>query len=348
MDSASITTSGTFTVTGPGVTPVAGTVTYDATNNIAVFTPTGGIFASSTIFTATITTAAQSAALLPLASNFTWNFTTSASTNTTKPMVTSTNPADGSVGAAGTNQKITATFSAAMNSTTITPLTFTLTGPGATPVAGTVTYSTIGTTATFTPSSALEADTPYTATITTAATDLAGNAMLTNFVWSFTTGDGADGIAPTVSSTNPLGGVIGVGIDASVNATFDKAMDPATLNPVTFTVTGPGLTAVTGQVTYDAPDSIVTFTPAIPLAATTVFTATINGASDLAGNSLPNYVWTFTTGATATGLSPIDLGAATNFAVFAGATATNAGATVVNGDLGLTPGTSVPDSRPEL
>ena len=63
MDSASITASGTFTVTGPGVTPVAGTVTYDATNNIAVFTPTGGIFASSTTFTATITTAAQSAGL---------------------------------------------------------------------------------------------------------------------------------------------------------------------------------------------------------------------------------------------------------------------------------------------
>ena len=95
-------------------------------------------------------------------------------------------------------------------------------------------------------------------------------------------------------------------------------MDPATLNPVTFTVTGPGSTVVTGQVTYDVPDNIVTFTPVSPLAANTEFTATINGASDLAGNSLPNYVWTFTTGATATGLSPIDLGAATNFAVFAG------------------------------
>jgi hypothetical protein len=263
-------------------------------------------------------------------------------------MVTYTNPADASVGAAGTNQKITATFSAAMNSTTINPTTFTLTGPGATSVAGTVTYSTIGTTATFTPSSALEADTPYAATITTAAADLAGNALSTNFVWSFTTGDGTDAIAPTVSSTNPLSGAIGVGIDASVNATFDKAMDPATLNPVSFTVTGPGSTVVTGQVTYDVPDSIVTFTPNIPLAADTLFTATINGASDLAGNSLPTYVWTFNTGATATGLSPIDLGAATNFAVFAGATATNAGATIVNGDLGLTPGTSVTGFPPGI
>ena len=348
MDSASITASGTFTVTGPGVTPVAGTATYDATNNIAVFTPTGGIFASSTTFTATITTAAQSAGLLPLASNFVWTFTTGASTNTTAPMVTSTNPADASEGAAGINQKITATFSEAMNSTTINPTTFTLTGPGATPVAGTVAYSTIGTTATFTPSTALEADTAYTATITTAAADLAGNALPSNFVWSFTTGDGTDAIAPTVSSTNPLSAAAGVGIDASVNATFDKAMDPATLNPVTFTVTGPGSTVVTGQVTYDVPDSIVTFTPASPLAASTEFTATITGAMDLAGNPLPTYTWTFTTGATATGLSPIDLGASTNFAVFAGSTITNAGATVVNGDLGLTPGTSVTGFPPGI
>ena len=73
--------------------------------------------------------AAESAALSPLASNYVWTFTTGASTNTTAPLVTSTNPVDTSIGA-GTNQKITATFSEAMDSTTITPTTFTLIGPG--------------------------------------------------------------------------------------------------------------------------------------------------------------------------------------------------------------------------
>jgi hypothetical protein len=336
MNPATILAPGTFTVTGPGATPVAGAVTYDATNNIAAFAPTGGNFATSTTFTATVTTAAESIASSPLATSYVWTFTTGASTSTMAPLVTSTNPVATSSGA-GTNQKLTATFSEAMDSTTLTPTTFTLIGPGDSSIAGTVTYSTIGATATFTPSSALTAGSTYIAVITTGVTDLAGNALASDFFWGFTTGATTDTVAPTVGSTNPADAATGIGIDASINASFVKAMDPSTLNPVTFTVTGPGSTVVGGQVTYDVPDMIVTFTPSSPLAANSTFTAALTGALDLAGNPLPTFVWTFQTGATTTGLSPIDLGAATNFAAFAEAGATNAGATVVNGDLGLTP-----------
>ncbi len=52
-------------------------------------------------------------------------------------------------------------------------------------VAGTVTY--VATTATFTPSILLSPNTVYTATITTGAKDLAGNALTGNYLWSFTT-----------------------------------------------------------------------------------------------------------------------------------------------------------------
>ena len=87
-----------------------------------------------------------------------------------------------------------------MDSSTLTAATFTLMGPGVTPVLGTVTYSTIGDTATFTPSVPLTASILYTATITTGVTDLSGNALASNFVWTFTTGLTTDTTAPTVTT----------------------------------------------------------------------------------------------------------------------------------------------------
>ncbi len=43
---------------------------------------------------------------------------------------------------------------------------------------------------TFTPSADLAALTVYTATLSTAVTDLAGNPLDNNYVWTFTTGVG--------------------------------------------------------------------------------------------------------------------------------------------------------------
>ena len=58
-------------------------------------------------------------------------------TDTVAPTVSSTNPANGATGVA----VITASFSEAMNASTITTTTFAVRGPGATPVLGAVTYS---------------------------------------------------------------------------------------------------------------------------------------------------------------------------------------------------------------
>ncbi len=337
MDPATLDTT-TFTVTGPGLTPVAGSVSYDATNNIAIFTPTS-LLAVSTTFTGTISTGAKSSGGVPLASDFVWTFTTSASSDTTAPTVISTNPADLAPSVA-TNQKVIATFSEAMDSTTITGTTFTVTGPGLTPVSGTVTYSMIGATATFTPSSALTASTLYTATITTGAQDLGGNALAAAFVFTFTAGSGPDSSAPTVTLESPASGASSVSTTAAVNATFSKAMDPSTLTLTTFTLTGPGPTSIAGKITYYATNRIATFTPESALATSTLYTATVTtGAQDLEGNAIATSVsWSFTTGSTA-GLSAINLGAGSGFEIFAEAAITNTGSNVINGDLGLTPNT---------
>ncbi len=236
-----------------------------------------------------------------------------------------------------------------MDSATITGATFTLIDPSSNPVAGTVTYSAVGATATFTPTNPLSAAGLYTATISTGATDLTGNALATIYAWTFTTGTGPDTTAPTITLTTPAGGATGVAPNAAINATFSKAMNPSTLNAATFTLTGPGSTSVAGKVTYDAADSIVTFTPASTLATGTLYDATITtGATDLEGNALASdNPWSFTTGSTPS-LSPIDLGAASGYGALAQATITNAGDTVINGDIGLDPGASITGFPPGI
>src|SRR4029077_1509096 len=111
--------------------------------------------------------------------NFVWSFSTAA-----PPTVVSTIPINGAITVA-VNTAISAIFSGAMNPATIRAATFTLTGPGATPVGGTVTYA--GTTATFTPTAVLATGTLYMATITTGARDSAGAPLAANAVWTFTT-----------------------------------------------------------------------------------------------------------------------------------------------------------------
>lgn len=103
--------------------------------------------------------------------------------DTVAPTISSTNPADGATGVA----VITASFSEAMNASTISTATFAVSGPGVTPVVGVVSYDASTYIARFTPTSALTASTTYTATVTTGTKDVAGNAMASNRVWTFTT-----------------------------------------------------------------------------------------------------------------------------------------------------------------
>jgi len=336
MDPLTITTA-TFTLVS--TTNIAGTVIYNAANNIATFAPTANL-AANTTYTATITTGAKDLSGTSLASSFIWTFTTGATADTTAPTVISTNPASAATGVP-LNQKIAATFSKVMDAATITATTFTLVKQGTTTaIAGAVSYA--GSTATFTPTANLTASTAYTATITTGANDLSvpPNALASNFVWSFTTGTASNATPPTVTSTAPLNAATGVNLNQAISATFSTGMDPATISTLTFTLAGPGTTSVTGTVTCNSGCTIATFTPTANLTASATFTATVTtGAKDLAGNALAaNKVWTFMTGTT-TGTGPINLGSAGTFAGAMGGAAgeTNQGInTVINGDMSTT------------
>jgi Ice-binding-like/Bacterial Ig-like domain len=330
----------TFTLTGPGGAAVAGVVAYNPAGSVATFTPAVAL-AASTVYTATITTGVTDLSGTHLANNFVWSFTTGLSADATKPRVIATIPVNGATGVP-INESISATFSKAMNPSTISGTTFTLTGPGGIAVPGLVAYAAIANTATFSPTGNLAPNTLFTATITTGAADLAGNTVAANFVWTFTTGATADTTKPQILLTIPANGAAEVPINQSVSATFNEAMDPLTISTATFQLAAPGGALVAGTVIYDPINFIATFVPSANLTANTIYIATVTAAvTDLAGNTLgaggvPN-PWMFTTG-TAIVLPAVPLGAAVTFGGFGGNSGmTNQGIfTVVNGGIGTT------------
>lgn len=183
MDASSITAS-TFKLTTSGGTAVSGTITVGADGTTAILTPTT-LLTGNTTYTGTLTNGVTDAGGTPPTATYTWTFTTGTEVDSTVPSIASTSPTSGATRVA-INASITATFSEAINSSTVTTSSFTLapTAGGAN-VAATV--GTSGTTSTFTPTSNLSYSTSYTATLSTAVQDTAGNAMTAAASWAFTT-----------------------------------------------------------------------------------------------------------------------------------------------------------------
>ncbi|MHB8500047.1 MAG: ice-binding family protein [Candidatus Acidiferrales bacterium] len=261
----------------------------------------------------------------------------------TPPSVISVNPVTGSTFTCGIPVVINATFSKAMNPATINSTTFTL-NTGATSAAGVVTYNASTNVATFTPSAPLSPNSLYVATITTGAQDQYGNGLTANYFWSFTTSPACP--PPTVTAvTPPNGSTLTCPNTAVITATFSHAMNPATINVTTFTLTGSGGASIAGAVTYVASTNIATFTPSAALSPSTLYTATITtGATDTFGIPLAaNFVWTFTTSPVCVPpAGGIPLGAACSFGIL-GATpvVSSVGPTKVTGDIGIWPAASI-------
>lgn len=365
---APITGAASFTLTcaAPCTNP-SGSVSFDAAGKVASLTLAAATsLAPLTLYTGTITGATSLATGLALAQPYVWQFTTGTAADAMRPRVMSTFPATtnpGPTGGVPANTAITAVFSEDMTPATINAASFTLTcATPCTSPSGTVSYAVSSKTAVFTPAAPLTVGATYTVTITTAATDLVGNALAgnqaalpaaSNYVWSFNSAAPVAAVPVAVQSTSPTAAASNVCPSATVNATFSVPsglkMDPATVNTATFTVTGPGpaFTPVTAtSVVLDSTGLIATFTPQGALVSGVTYAATIvagaNGVKDLAipGNPMAgDFTWSFTAGpAPGNCLAPVALASASPFGSFGGsAGTTNQGTqTVINGDLGTT------------
>ncbi len=105
--------------------------------------------------------------------------------DTQAPRVDSTIPLDVATGVA-LNHGVTAIFNESMLAASFDDQSFVVTGPLDAEVEGELSY--LDTTVTFLPTAPLAPSVLYTVTIDESVTDLAGNSLSADYVWSFTTG----------------------------------------------------------------------------------------------------------------------------------------------------------------
>ncbi|MBL7870974.1 MAG: DUF3494 domain-containing protein [Cyclobacteriaceae bacterium] len=165
---------------------------------------------------------------------------------------------------------------------------------------------------------------------------MAGDALLFNHVFTFTTDTAPDITKPLVNSTDPLSAATSIARNKTITATFSEAMDASSITSSTFTLKK-GSTSIPGAVSYS--NRVASFNPTNTMDASSVYTATITtGAKDVAGNAIAtNMVWNFTTGGNSTSIAAVDLGAASNYLILAKTAINNSSTSALTGDIGLSP-----------
>jgi hypothetical protein len=262
---------------------VGATVSYNAATFAAVLTPNSALAALST-YAVGVSTGVKDVAGNALGGAFSSSFTTGVP-DTTPPTVSSVSPVNGAAGV-GVGTVVTVTFSEAMAPASISGSTIMLQDGGGHAVGATVSYDAASFTATLTPSALLYANTNYTATVKGGAggvADVAGNVLVSDFVWSFRTvltiwSDSTVPYAPLFDDPNAYELGVKFTSDVSGNVTGIRFYKGGTANGGThignlWTTGGVNLASATFTNETDSGWQQVSFAAPVPITANTIYIA---------------------------------------------------------------------------
>lgn len=285
-------TENSFTIRNYAGDLMSGAINVSTGGTDAIFYPSPPLALNGT-YTATLTTEITDIAGVPMSALYSWTFETG-SGDTEPPQVVSTQPPqDGKD--VSLYEPVTVIFNESMSSASINSSTFLLFDANNNPVTGTVEPA--DNSATFSHLAPLSENSLYTAVITTGVLDAAGNAMVNEYRWSFTTTI-PDTTAPTVSAVSPISGATGVAVDGAISVMFDEGIDPATVNTSTFLLKDSSGSPIDGNIFKNVNSSLnYDLWPSFNLGLEETYTAAITtGVTDYSGNPLSQtYSWSFTT-----------------------------------------------------
>ncbi len=153
------------------------------------------------------------------------------------------------------------------------------------------------------PDAALTASSPYFLDLLNGIQDLDGQTVSTSSNPAtvilrrvFTTGTGADNVAPAVTVVSPPDGAGDVALNTNIRVRFDEPVSPLTVSGDTILVTDGGSTAVPCSISFTNSNQDILIVPHAPLVASMVYDLTVLGVEDHAGNAVTPQTTQFTTG----------------------------------------------------
>lgn len=295
---SSISTETVRLLESVSTTPVGFSYSYNPSLRVLTIIPNGANY-NTTVARYTLTLVGGDSGIVSndplwpqlLPADLSIRYTLTGTPDSIAPTIVSRTPAPFATGVAP-NPSVAVTFSETLDPASVTAANFSVSA-GPTSGAGTLSYDAKTSAIVFVPAALLSTTTTYTARVS-GIKDLSGNTVVTT-TWTFTTGATADTTPPTVTAVSPVAAATRASAATTVAVTFSEQVDPTAL--AAGIQMAAGASSVAGSVTYNPATQTATFTPVGLLASQTVYTVTVAGVDDLAGNLMTAaFTSTFTTG----------------------------------------------------
>ena len=260
----------------------------------------------------------------------------------------------------GVINNVVITFSEAMDPSTVNQNTFLVKGPNNAVISGAITSDSTKKIWTFNPTNSLGFNTVYNITVTTGAKGVSGNALIKDFIWSFTTsygysGNGGSGGGSTTTECNSNSDCSGSKVCQSnicvspPSTTNASVLTAITLSPISKTLNVANTTQLTATgkdqngTTMAATILYITSNASVAkVNASGFITALVAGNTTITATSgsiiNKSIITVVSVGAGCPAVSPVNLGLAANYVILAGTAITNTGTTAITGNLGISPG----------
>ncbi len=278
--------------------PVAGSFALSSGNTRVTFTSMEAL-AATTVHRVVVTTQLTDAVGNPLDNPGSRSFVTGAAGDVTRPTIVSFDPLNNTFDVP-LSIAATVQLSERINALTVPGNFFIETDfSPVVRVPGTVAVAADRLSATFTPSAPLSANTRYRIRTFNGMHDLTGRTLnSTSLPSRFTTGFAADAEPPRVIEVSPVDGALAVPTNARVVVRLSETVTPLSVGASALTLTtSAGL--VSGSTSLSSDRRTLTFSPAEPLAVSTLHTVAVAALRDRSGNALVPFTSGFTTSSSA-------------------------------------------------